>query len=286
MKTLKNILAHGKDILVDYRYKVHENAGICFAYYLIMSIFPICSLLSYFAYVFNVDLSLATNVLEKFLSPEFSKYIVEAIMNTNTSATSITIIGISLFVVSRGIHQLYGISKNMFPPVHERTNIIEQAFTLLKTATVFILLLLIIAILTFFPIILSSVETNHHFLVDEAFMMFSFMIIFFLLYKIIPDVHVHVVDITAGSFVASLLMVILLNILQLYFSIADYQSVYGPLATIVVIMISCTFVAEVIYIGMYAMFEAHMYRLIIEMTKEYDPETGKYKKQRLYKKGK
>jgi len=280
MKFIKNFYAHAIDIMRDYRYKVHENAGICFAYYLIMSIFPICSLLSYFASVFNVDLSLMTKILEKFLTPEFSKFVVDAIISTDTSATSIIVIFISIFVVSRGIHQLYGISKNMFPPIHDRTNLIEQIFTILKTVTVFILLLLIIAILTFFPIILSSIETNHHFLLDEAILLGCFMIIFFLLYKIIPDVHVHVVDITIGSFVASLLIVILMNVLQVYFSIADYQSVYGPLATIVVIMISCTMVAEVIYIGMYAMFEAHMYRLILEMTREYDPETGKYKKKR------
>lgn len=275
MTLIHKLWAHAKDIVRDYRYKVHENAGICFAYYLIMSIFPICSLLSFFAAVFNVDLSIMTKILEKFLTPEFSKFVVAAIVSTDTSATSLIVIGISTFVVSRGIHQLYGISKNMFPPVHDRTNFIEQVFTILKTLTVFILLLVIIAILTFFPIILSSIETNHHFLLDEAILMFSFMIIFFLLYKIIPDVHVHVMDITIGSAVASFLMVILMNILQLYFSIADYQSVYGPLASVVVIMISCTFVAEVIYIGMYAMFEAHMYRLIIEMTKEIEAVKNK-----------
>lgn len=275
MTFIHKLWAHAKDIVRDYRYKVHENAGICFAYYLIMSIFPICSLLSFFAAVFNVDLSIMTKILEKFLTPEFSKFVVAAIVSTDTSATSLIVIGISTFVVSRGIHQLYGISKNMFPPVHDRTNFIEQVFTILKTLTVFILLLVIIAILTFFPIILSSIETNHHFLLDEAILMFSFMIIFFLLYKIIPDVHVHVMDITIGSAVASFLMVILMNILQLYFSIADYQSVYGPLASVVVIMISCTFVAEVIYIGMYAMFEAHMYRLIIEMTKEIEAVKNK-----------
>ena len=73
-------------------------------------------------------------------------------------------------------------------------------------------------------------------------------------------------------------MIILINGLQLYFSFTDYKSVYGPLASIVVIMISCTMVAEVIYIGMYAMFEAHMYRLIVEMTREFDPKTGKYRR--------
>ena len=91
--------------------------------------------------------------------------------------------------------------------------------------------------------------------------------ILFLLYKIIPDVHVHVFDIVKGAAVASLLMLILLTGLQFYFGIADYTSVYGPLASIVVVMISCSLIAEMIFIGMYVMFEAHMKRLIIEMKK-------------------
>lgn len=259
-----------KNMYIDYRYKVHENAGICFAYYLIMAIFPICSLISYFSAFFDVDLTLLTRILEKFLTPEFSVVVVNAISSTDVSASSLIVIGMSIFVISRGIHQLYGVSKNMFPPAHERTNIIEQIFTILKTVMVFTLLLLIITVLTFFPIILSSVELSQHFLMDESILFICFFVIFFLLYKIIPDVHVHVFDIMVGAVLASFLMLLLLNILQLYFSIADYQSIYGPLASIVVIMISCTLVAEVIYIGMYGMFEAHMYRLIKKMTKEYE----------------
>ena len=265
---MKKSIEFIKYLYIDYRYKVHENAGICFAYYLIMAIFPICSLLSYSAAFFDVDLALLTRILEKFLTPEFSEVVLNAISTTNVSTASLIVIGISIFVVSRGIHQLYGVSKNMFPPVHERTNLIEQVFTIIKTVIVFSLLLLIIAVLTFFPIILSSVELSQHFMSNEMILFICFFIIFFLLYKIIPDVHVHVLDISVGSILASFLMLLLLGGLQLYFSVADYQSVYGPLASIVVIMISCTMVAEVIYIGMYGMFEAHMYRLVRKMTKE------------------
>ena len=91
--------------------------------------------------------------------------------------------------------------------------------------------------------------------------------ILFLLYKIIPDVHVHIFDIVKGAFCSSILMLILLSALEFYFSIADYTSVYGPLASVVVIMISFSLIAETIFIGMYIMFEAHMKRLIIEMKK-------------------
>ena len=52
--------------ILDYRYKVNKNAGLCFSYYLIMSIIPICSLIAFFASVLNVDLSVIEEVLQKY----------------------------------------------------------------------------------------------------------------------------------------------------------------------------------------------------------------------------
>lgn len=256
--------------ILDYRYKVHKNAGICFAYYLIMSIIPICSLCAFFASLFNVDLTILEKTLEKFLSPAFSSVIINALANDQVSLSSIIVIAVSVFVVSRGINQLYGISKNLFPAAHQRNIIIEQIIMLAKTVCVFILLVLIISILTFLPVINSFLDLSSFFLYDNLYLFLIFFIILFLLYKIIPDVHVHILDITKGAAAASLLLLVLLTILECYFNIADYNSIYGPLASVVVIMISFTMIAEVIYIGMYVMFEAHMKRLIIAMQKKYN----------------
>ena len=136
---------------------------------------------------------------------------------------------------------------------------------LFKTAAVFLLLILIIAILTFFPLISFYFNYHNQIFFDNLYLFLGFFIILFLLYKIIPDVHVHIADIIKGAACASLLIVILLGILQVYFSYADYTAVYGALASITVILISFTLIAEMIYIGMYVMFEAHMKRLIDEL---------------------
>lgn len=264
-----------KNRILDYRYKVHKNAGICFAYYLIMSIIPICSLCAFFASLFNVDLTILEKTLEKFLSPAFSSVIINALANDQVSLSSIIVIAVSVFVVSRGINQLYGISKNLFPAAHQRNIIIEQIIMLAKTVCVFILLVLIISILTFLPVINSFLDLSSFFLYDNLYLFLIFFIILFLLYKIIPDVHVHILDITKGAAAASLLLLVLLTILECYFNIADYNSIYGPLASVVVIMISFTMIAEVIYIGMYVMFEAHMKRLIIAMQKKYNLSQAK-----------
>lgn len=251
--------------ILDYRYKVNKNAGICFAYYLIMSIIPICSLCAFLASIFNVDLTSLEELLKRYLTPEFSNIIIVSLKSSHISISSIIAIITSLFVVSRGINQLYGISKNLFPSTHQRNFIIEQIIMLFKTLAVFVLLLLIISLLTIVPVINVFMNLSNLFIFDEIYLFLIMFVILFLLYKIIPDVKVHVLDIVKGAAFASLLMLILLSGLELYFSIADYATVYGPLASFVVIMISFTLVAEVIYIGMYVMFEGHMKRLIKKM---------------------
>lgn len=139
---------------------------------------------------------------------------------------------------------------------------------LLKTIAVFVLLLLIISLLTFIPVINAFIDLSKFVIFEDLYLFFMFFIILFLLYEIIPDVHVHILDVIIGAACASLLLLILLSGLEFYFSIADYTNVYGPLASIVVIMISFTLIAEMIYIGMYVMFEAHMKRLIDQIKRE------------------
>ena len=265
---MKKILEKINNWYLDYRYKVHENAGICFAYYLIMSIFPICSVCAFIASLFNAELTLLTTLLDKFLKPEYSTIIVDAILSRSTNTTSIVMIFVSVFVVSRGVNQLYGISKNMFPPNHERTGFLEELFTIGKTIGVFVLLVLIILVLTFFPFVTQSITTTHHPIVDDIILLCIFFVILFLLYKIVPDAKVNSIDISIGAFTASFLLLIVLKVLEMYFGIADYGSVYGPLATIVVVMISFSIIAEVIYLGMYVMFEKHMLRLVLDMEKQ------------------
>lgn len=251
--------------ILDYRYKVNKNAGICFTYYLIMSIIPICSLFAFFASILNIDLITLEQLLKNYLTPEFSNIIIASLKSNHITLSSIIVLIISLFVVSRGINQLYEISKNLFPSTHQRNVIVEQLLMLIKTIAVFVLLLLIISLLAVIPIINYFFDLN---VLGDAYLFLVFFIILFLLYKIIPDVHVHVLDIIKGAVCSSAIMLILLAILEFYFSIADYNSVYGPLASIVVIMFSFSLVAETIFIGMYIMFEAHMKRLIIEMKKK------------------
>jgi YihY family inner membrane protein len=251
------------DRVLDYTYKVPRTAGICFAYYMIIAVIPICSLCAFFARLLNVDLTPLQQLLSKFLTAEFADIILSRLVNQNVGLSSIIVIGMSIYVVSRGIYQIYDISKNLFPATHERSFIVEYIITLGKTVAVFILLVLMITLITFFPILSSYLQLKKG--VDEFYLLLVFFLIFLLLYKIIPDCYVKLSDIIKGAMSAAVLLLILIEVLQFYFSIANYTTVYGPLASVVIILMSFSFSAEVIYIGMYIMFEAHMKHLIIEI---------------------
>jgi len=247
---------------LDYRYKIPSNAGICFSYYLIMSIIPICSIFAFLGSLLHLDLSFLSDFLNKFLNPKFAEIIINALQSREIKLSSIIAIGISFWVVSKGVNQLYTITKNLFPPEHERHFILEIIFSVIKTIIVFILLILIISLMSILPIINSVFPLNQIIMFDDIYLFLMFFIILFLLYKIIPDVKVNTKDILAGAFIASLLLTILLAGLEFYFTISNYSNVYGSFASIAVILFSFSIIAEVIYIGLYIMFEQHMKRLV------------------------
>ena len=244
-------------IYLDYRSKVDKDAGICFAYYLIMAIIPMCSIAAFLASLFNIDLTALEEILKNYVNSDLSNIIIASLKSQNLSFSSIMTIGVALYVVSKGINQLYAVSKNLFPPNHDHIFIIQRIIVIFKTLVVFVLLLAIIALLTVIPVLDIFMNLSDYIIFEELYLFLIFFVIISLLYKIIPDVNVKMNNVIMGSLLASTLMLILLAGLKLYFSLADYSTLYGPLASVVVIMISFTLMAEVLYIGMYAMFEGH-----------------------------
>lgn len=80
------------------------------------------------------------------------------------------------------------------------------------------------------------------------------------IYLIVPRIRIHYGDAFQGALVASALMLVLYYGLNIYFRFADFQSVYGPLASIVVILFVFDWAAEIFYIGMYITNILHLRR--------------------------
>ena len=275
MKWINKIIELGKKVynfiynyMLDYRYKVPGSSGLCFAYYMILSIIPICSLIAFLTSVFNFDTQILLNIFRNDLTEEYAEIVVSSLQPKSLSLTTLITLGISLFIASRGFDQLHKLSRNMFPVEKEYPFIIDQAIMLLKTILIFILILSVISLLIVFPFFKMLFIDNTGFMAQVLFLFIIIFIILFLLYKIIPDQSVAFMDTVKGAAIASILIEIIIGALSVYFSLVDYTNVYGPLAALVMIMFSITICAEAIYFGMYVIFECHMKRLIIQLKNE------------------
>ena len=262
MEKIRNFFNFIYRYYLDYRYKVPPASALSFAYYMILSIIPICTLLAFFTPFFPLDIKTAQEILSYYLRPDVTKMVIQLIEPRSLSITTLTTLIASLFVVSRGFYQLHRISKNMFPNDIEYPFLIDQVINILKTILIFILILAVISLLIIFPFFKIIFIDQHNFITRVLFLFIIIFVILFLLYKIIPDQNVDFLDTITGTVVATLLIEVIIGILSIYFSIVDYSNVYGPLAALVMLMFSIAVCSEAIYFGMYVIFECHIRRLI------------------------
>ena len=94
------------------------------------------------------------------------------------------------------------------------------------------------------------------------------------IYMIVPRMKIHYSDAFQGALVASVLLLILYYALSFYFQIADYQSVYGPLASIVIVLFVFNWTAEFFYVGMYITNILYFRRISDEKRKSRNKEIG------------
>ena len=178
MEKLRSIFNFIYGYYLDYRYKVPPASALSFAYYMILSIIPICTLLAFFTPFFPLDIKTAQEILSYYLRPDVTKMVIQLIEPRSLSITTITTLIASIFVVSRGFYQLHRISKNMFPNDKEYPFFIDQGITFLKTILIFILILAVISLLIIFPFFKIIFIDQHNFII-LIFCMKLFLLFYF-----------------------------------------------------------------------------------------------------------
>ena len=187
MEKLRSIFNFIYGYYLDYRYKVPPASALSFAYYMILSIIPICTLLAFFTPFFPLDIKTAQEILSYYLRPDVTKMVIQLIEPRSLSITTITTLIASIFVVSRGFYQLHRISKNMFPNDKEYPFFIDQGITFLKTILIFILILAVISLLIIFPFFKIIFIDQHNFITRVLFLFIIIFVILFFFLSILED---------------------------------------------------------------------------------------------------
>ena len=253
---VKDLYHRAMKVYNDYRICIPSSSSAALSFYLLILIIPATTLLAIVASYFNVDLEYLERILEQYLRPDYAKMIVDVLNNTRVTTTSIMIIVFSLYAVSRGVAHIYETSKRMFDPDLKLENpisyygyVFKITFILLLTMMGFVIVVASGPIYKFFKL-LYSIKVLQYIIIYGIITLF-----FYALYLIVPRQRVTKKRYAfAGSQVAAIGIVILYFIFSIYFKYANYQSVYGPLASVVIILFVFNWASEIFYIGMYIMY--------------------------------
>lgn len=244
----------------DYREAVPSYASAALAFYLLLIMIPSFTLIAIVTSFLNIDMSLMEKIIEQIVMPEYSSMILEVLNSRSFNTVAFVTMVISVYTVSRGVGNVYEISKNMYNQEFEESLMSYYIYTFKLTIYLLLLIIGIICVIAIQPLAILFNALYSLFGVRHIILYFLMVLILVGIYKLVPRVKIHYLDALEGAMIASALMLILYYGFNIYFQIADFQSVYGPLSFIVIILFVFNWSAEIFYIGMYITNILHLRR--------------------------
>lgn len=244
----------------DYRAVVPPYAAAALSFYLLLILIPAFSLVAVGTSLLNIDMSLIEKIIRMVIMPEYSNMLIDILDSKSVNTVALVTMIISIYTVSRGIGNIYEISKNMYQQNIEETIVGYYIYTFKVTVFLLLIFIGVIAVLALGPLAYIFNFLYSLFGIRHIFLYFLLVFCLMSIYMIVPRIRIHHGDAFQGALVASALMLILYYGLNIYFQFADFQSVYGPLAFIVVILFVFDWAAEIFYIGMYITNILHLRR--------------------------
>lgn len=254
-------LSKAGELFSDYRTYVPGFSGAALAFFLIVLIIPATSIIAMVAHMLKIDLSMLVTILSDYLTKDYAQALIGIIENSHFSLGSITIVILSIYAISRSIGMIYTISKKMFPTKRKKENIL-QYYIYIFTITL-VLLAMIIALISF--VALAPVQkafSNFYGYVVLRFFLFIVILFlfFFVIYMLVPRTRIYYEDARRGAMFTTVGMLLLYIFCATYVANANYGNVYGPLASIIVILFVFNWGSEIFYMGMYVVHLAAEHR--------------------------
>lgn len=245
----------------DYRAVVPPYAAAALSFYLLLILIPAFSLVAVGTSLLNIDMTMIEGIISEVIMPAYAEMLIEVLESKSVNTVALVTMVISMYTVSRGIGNIYEISKNMYQQDIDESLISYYIYTFKITIFMLLLFIGIIAVLAIGPLAYIFNILYTLFGIRHIFLYFLMVFCLMSIYMIVPRIRIHHSDAFQGALVASALMLVLYYGLNIYFRFADFQSVYGPLAFIVMILFVFDWAAEIFYIGMYITNILHLRRI-------------------------
>lgn len=258
---MKDIYNKAMAIYDDYRYYVPSFSSAALSFYLIILLIPSMTIIAVVTSSLHISVDILEMGIKEFIQPAYAEMLIDTLKGSSLNTVSILVFIWSFYAVSRGVGNIYDISKKMFA-IEERTESVIDWYIYVFKVTMLLLGTLLISIVL---LATGPISKAFHFLYGIAFMrfvlLFLIMVLFFMaIYMIVPRERITYHEALQGAFITSGGIVILYIALNYYFKYADFTSLYGPLTSICVILFVFDWASEIFYVGMYLTHIAYLRR--------------------------
>ena len=229
------------------------------AYFIVLSIIPLVSLIGYIASLFSIDVDYVVDAINGSLPKQIIEIILPAFSNTSL-LTGISFI-IVFFIASNGTSSII-VASNILFKLEDKGYIrrrIKAFLMLLILVTLFLFMLIVLAFgdnlieIAFKLIFTSSVPKAVYEMFLFAKWLVGLLIVFILvkmIFTIAPDSPIPSKNMNKGALFTTLAWLLITSIYSIYVTnFADYSLFYGSLANIVILMIWIYILSYTLVIG-------------------------------------
>ena len=218
------------------------------AYFLVLSIMPLTTLISFIASAVNLSFVDITEFLLKFLPTEVSNLILPLFTSPNMSFNLVVMIT-GFFIVSNGMHSIIMVSNTLYgnEPKDMISRRIKALFLTVILINIFLFVLIVLGfgnmIVKFILSleIFSNVSKNIYDIFVFAKYPLAFVLIFYfikLIYTLSPDKKIPSKSVNKGTIFTSITWILVTSIYSYYANnLANYDLFYGSLSNLVVLLI-------------------------------------------------
>lgn len=229
------------------------------AYFFVLSIVPIISLIVYAATSFNLPVKTITDFIEKSFSIEVAKFLSPIFASHTISINSLFVIIIAFYLASNGADSIIIASNAVFNL--SSSSYLRRRIKAIVITVILIILFMFILVVPLFGTsiinVLSMLKINTEIfeviysLLNIPLSLLVIFIFIKIVYTIAPDEKIPSKYVNKGTFFTTMLWIIITTLYSYYVNnIASYDTYYGGLSNIVILMLWFYLMSSVFVIGL------------------------------------
>ena len=232
-----------------YLHYVNKTDTVTLAYYFILGIVPMITLMMGMCSYFKINTIMITNTLRMVLPEIISNQIISIFFARNTSMVSWLTIAISVYVSSKGTYRMILAVDKMY---HIRQEMSFLSLQIHAIFDIFLIMALFASTLIGFgslPEIYSQAGIIHYKELTNVSLFVMIYLMLLIVFKTVPSIRIRFRDCLLGALCTEVLFVGIVIFYKVYLMFANPTNVYGSIAGFAFLLMSVEYFCQAIYFG-------------------------------------